>query len=81
MSQPLPEVYVRGPVRHPTVDWTDDLTLAQAIVAADYTGFMNPVLVRVIRHGQVAETMRGVDLLRHKDVPLEPGDIIVLTGE
>jgi PBP1b-binding outer membrane lipoprotein LpoB len=75
-SQQLPEVVVRGPVRNPVVPWTEGLTLAQAIVDADYTGFMNPILVRVIRNGQMIEEMKGIDLLHHHDVPLEAGDIV-----
>jgi hypothetical protein len=75
-SQRPPEVVVRGPVRNPVVPWTEGLTLAKAIVDADYTGFMNPILVRVIRNGQMIEEMKGIDLLHHRDVPLEPGDIV-----
>jgi hypothetical protein len=71
-----PEVFVRGPVRNPTVPWVDDLSLAQAIVDADYTGFMNPILIRVIRDGQMVEELKGSDLLHHQDFPLQPGDII-----
>ena len=77
-SQRPPEVVVQGPVRHPVVPWVGDLTLARAIVQADYTGFMNPVLVRVIRNGQMVQEVRGVDLLHGQDFPLEPGDIVDL---
>jgi hypothetical protein len=77
-AQQPPEVFVQGPVRNPVVPWTEGLTLAQAIVDADYTGFMNPVLVRVIRNGQMIEEMKGIDLLHHHDVPLEPGDIVAI---
>ncbi len=71
-----PLVVVRGPVRNPTVAWTEDLTLAKAILAADYTGFMDPILVRVIRNGQMIEELKGIDLLHGQDVPLQPGDIV-----
>ena len=67
---------MQGPVRNPVVPWTEGLTLAQAIVDADYTGFMNPKLVRVIRNGQIIEEMKGIDLLHHQDVPLETGNIV-----
>lgn len=73
-----PRVMVQGPVRNPVVPWEDGLTLAKAIVDADYTGFMNPVLIRVIRNGQMVEELRGIDLLHHQDFPLEPGDIITI---
>ena len=75
-SQQLPEVMVQGPVRNHVVPWREGLTLAQAIVEADYTGYMNPILVRVIRNGQMIEEMKGIDLLHHHDVPLEAGDIV-----
>jgi hypothetical protein len=77
-SERPPEVAVQGPVRNPVVPWVDDLTLAKAIVDADYTGFMNPIFIRVIRNGQMIEEMRGIDLLHHQDFPLEPGDIVVV---
>lgn len=71
-----PEVVVRGPVQNPVVPWQEGLTLAQAIVAADYTGYMNPMLIRVTREGQIVSEMKGSDLLQHKDFDLQPGDII-----
>jgi hypothetical protein len=71
-----PEVIVQGPVRNRVVPWTEGLTLAKAIVDADYTGFMNPVLVRVIRDGQMIDEMKGSDLLHGRDVPLKPGDVV-----
>jgi len=77
-SQAPPEVMVQGKVRNPVVAWTEDLTLARAIVAADYTGFMNPVVVRVVRNGRVVVEMRGIDLLHGRDAPLQAGDIVVL---
>ncbi len=75
-SQRPPQVIVRGPVRNPAVPWVEDLTLAKAIVAAEYTGFMNPILVRIIRNGQMIEEVKGIDLLHGHDTPLEPGDIV-----
>lgn len=71
-----PEVVLRGPVRNNTVPWEDGLTLAKAIVDAEYTAFMNPLAIRVIRDGAIVADMKGVDLLHHQDFPLEPGDIV-----
>ncbi|HZM02663.1 MAG TPA: hypothetical protein VFC44_06540 [Candidatus Saccharimonadales bacterium] len=73
-----PFVLLRGSVQHPALPWTHGMTLANAIVAADYTGFMNPILVRVIRQGQIVDECKGVDLLHGHDFPLESGDIILL---
>jgi hypothetical protein len=76
-QRPL-QVVVQGPVRYPVVPWEENLTLTKAIVTADYTGFLNPKLIRVIREGQVIEELQGIDLLKGRDVPLQPGDIIAL---
>jgi len=75
-SERPPEIIIRGPVANPVVPWQDGLTLAQAIVDANYTGFMNPMLVRVTREGQIIAELKGSDLLQHKDVDLQPGDIV-----
>src|SRR5271155_2184006 len=49
-----PVVFVQGPVRNPEVPWEEGMKLSQAIVAAEYTAFMNPRVVRVLRNGQLA---------------------------
>jgi hypothetical protein len=54
------------------------MKLSQAVVAADYTGFMNPTLIRVLRNGQPAGEFKGVDLLHHQDMELEDGDTVVI---
>ena len=38
-------VWVVGNVRQPVVPWTEDLTLAKAIVTADYLGNRDPSLI------------------------------------
>jgi hypothetical protein len=73
-----PSVTVRGEVENPVIPWTDDLTLTKAIVAAHYTGFMNPSAVRVMRNGQVVQQFLAVDLLRGHDMPLQSGDVVEL---
>lgn len=73
-----PVVYVQGPVRNPVVEWKEGLTLSQAIVAAEYTAFMNPLVIRVLRNGQVAGEFKGIDLLRHQDMDLEAGDTVIV---
>ena len=75
LQQP-PVVILRGPVRNNTVPWEDGLGLAKAIADAEYTAFMNPLAIRVIRNGAVVSEMKGIDLLHHQDFPLEPGDIV-----
>jgi hypothetical protein len=79
MSQPqAPSVLVRGEVKKPLVPWTEDLTLARAIVAAEYTGSFDPREILLIRKGETLKfnprrLLRGAD-----DVPLAPGDIVEL---
>ncbi len=73
-----PAVFVQGPVKNPVVAWEEGMKLSQAIVDAEYTAFMNPILVRVFRNGQVVREFKGVDLLHHEDMELENGDTILI---
>jgi hypothetical protein len=73
-----PVVFVQGQVRHAVVVWQEGMKLSQAIVAAVYTGFTNPGLIRVLRNGQIAGEFRGIDLLHHEDMELEEGDTILI---
>ncbi len=73
-----PSVFFQGPVQNPVVPWHDGLTLTQAIVEADYTAFMNPEMIRVMRNGQVAGELKGIDLLHHQDMDLESGDTVII---
>ena len=71
-----PAVWFRGLIRHPRVAWTENLTLAQALVAADYTGTLDPTSIKIIRQGQTyridpKRLLRGLE-----DPPLEPGDLV-----
>jgi hypothetical protein len=68
-------IRVLGSVRYPLIEWTDGLTLARAIVAADYTGPRDPTEIIVSRQREQIK-LNLKDLLRGDDVPLEPGDTI-----
>src|SRR5260370_36144912 len=48
-----PNVTVLGPVHNPVMPWTEDLTLAKAIIAADYFGKTDPKGIVIRRNGQV----------------------------
>jgi hypothetical protein len=75
-SRPKPPIVtVTGPVRNSIIPWTEELTLAKAIVAADYTGYLNPKLIRVIRDGQPTD-IKPSALLAGEDMPLQAGDTI-----
>ena len=73
-----PVVFMQGPVRNPVVPWEEGMKLSEAIVKAEYTSFMNPMLVRVLRNGQVAGQFKGIDLLHHEDMALENGDTVLI---
>jgi hypothetical protein len=58
----FPVVTVVGPVRNPKLDWTADLTLARAIVAANYQGAGEPREI-VLRRGGEEVRIAPKDLL------------------
>jgi hypothetical protein len=72
-----PTVTINGEVRNPIVPWNEELTLAKALVAADYYGKTDPAEVIIVRGGQ-ATRVDLKQLLNGQDVPLSPGDIVEL---
>lgn len=74
-----PSVTINGPVNTPVLPWTEDLTLAQAIVQAEYTAPGEPAEVFLVRSGR-AFRLDLQQLFSGRDVPLEPGDIIQLNA-
>lgn len=68
-------VFVRGDVRNPVVPWSEDLTLARAILAAEYVGRFDPHSINLIR-GSRSRRFSTAMLLAGADTDLEPGDII-----
>ena len=71
-------MWIRGDVKNPAVPWNEELTLARAIVAAEYKGFWDPHVITIIRQGQ-SYKINPRDLLKGRDdPPLEPGDTIVI---
>jgi hypothetical protein len=76
MSQPhQPVVTFIGPVRNPTVQWSQDLTLAKAIVAAGYDAKADPRQIMIVRNGQ-AIPVDPKKLLEGEDIPLVAGDLV-----
>jgi hypothetical protein len=76
MSQPQqPVVTFIGPVRIPTVLWSQDLTLAKAIVAAGYDAKADPRQIMIVRNGQ-AIPVDPKKLLEGEDIPLVAGDLV-----
>jgi hypothetical protein len=72
-----PVVTVQGQVRNNVVPWTEDLTVAKAIVAADYFGRTDPREIILVRQ-RFAKRIDPRTLLSGTDVPLQPGDILEL---
>jgi hypothetical protein len=70
-------VTVVGPVHTPSLPWTQDLTLAKAIINAGYDSAVDPKQIMIVRNGQ-AIPVDPKSLLAGQDVPLLPGDMIVL---
>lgn len=70
-------VIVRGDVKNEVVPWTEDMTVAKAIVAAEYLGLVDPKRIIVIHDDKPTE-IKPSDLLNGKDLPLEAGDVVVL---
>ncbi|MEI6392551.1 MAG: hypothetical protein WCT12_15775 [Verrucomicrobiota bacterium] len=71
----VPSVTVHGAVRNPLIPWTEDLTVAKAIVAAVYYGAKDPVEIFVVRRGQ-AFRVDAKQLLHGNDPVLESGDVM-----
>jgi hypothetical protein len=75
-QQQQPVVFFRGYVRRLAVPWVEGLTLAQALVQADYTGALDPRLITVTRGGE----LHRIDVRRllsgREDPLLEPGDLV-----
>jgi hypothetical protein len=72
-----PTVTLVGEVRNPIVRWTADLTLAKAVVAAEYYGSVDPTEIVIQREGQ-ENRYDPKNLLGGQDVQLEPNDVILL---
>ena len=68
-------VFVRGDVRNPVIPWSEELTLARAILAAEYVGRWDPHSINVVR-GNRSKRFSPSRLLSGEDMDLEPGDVI-----
>jgi hypothetical protein len=78
MQQGTPvNITILGPVSNPIVTWSNDLTLAKAIIAAGYNGRTDPKEIVIHRNGQ-SIPVDPQTLLNGEDVPLLSGDVIEL---
>jgi len=74
IQQRGPVVIVSGQVRTPFVPWTQGMTLARAIVTAEYYG-PDPRVIVIVRNGEELP-VTPAQLLGGEDVPLQSGDIV-----
>lgn len=74
-NQP-PTVTFRGDVRNPVVPWTEDLSLAAALLAAEYTALWDPHSISITRQGQTFRVNPRHFLSGAENPLLEPGDIV-----
>jgi hypothetical protein len=72
-----PAVTILGTVRNSTIPWTPDLTLIQALAAAQYYGAADPSAIIVVRAGRGTQ-YDPKRVLEGEDVPLQPQDMIVI---
>ena len=75
-----PSVTVNGEVRNRVIPWTEGLTLAKAVLAADYYGAADPGQIILVHHG-IATRLDPKQLLTGVDIPLQPGDIVQLVPQ
>lgn len=76
-QQPPPAaVFFRGNVRNAIVAWEDGMTLAEAILEADYQGVETPRTIRITSHTGESFSVDPERLLRGEDYFLEAGDVI-----
>ena len=74
MQQPKTVSFI-GDVQNRVITWTEDLTMANAIVAADYRGRHDPKAFVLHRNGQ-NYPISARQLLQGEDFSLQPGDTI-----
>src|SRR5712671_3064226 len=53
LQHPGPNVTVAGPVKYTVIPWNDELTVARAIIAAEYLGNADPREIVILRSGQL----------------------------
>ncbi len=77
MQAQNPSVTVNGNVRNKVVPWTEGLTLARAIVTAEYLGTMDPREIILVHRG-IASRIDPKKLLEQEGPTMQPGDIVEL---
>jgi hypothetical protein len=73
-----PTVLVQGDVKNHVIPLSEDMTVAQAIDAAEYKSYFDPHQILLIRHGQATRIEPRKLLSGRQNPVLEAGDIIQL---
>lgn len=71
-------ITVKGDVMNPILPYSKDLTLAKALISARWRGIREPKFITIIRGEESFKIKTSDFLAAGEDLPLEPGDIIVL---
>jgi hypothetical protein len=82
MSQPVPstsdpQIRILGSVRNPALTWSEGLTLARALVLAEYEKSTAPASITIFRNNQPLQ-IDPQRVLQGEDYPLFPGDIVYI---
>jgi len=80
MQGAMTDITVLGQVQKHQVPWVAGLTLAQALATADYTGSQDPQEI-ILKRNSVETQIDLKQLLNGRDVPLQPGDVILVIGQ
>jgi hypothetical protein len=72
-----PMVRILGPVKNPVLLWSDGLTLARAMVEAEYQKPNTPTAITIYRNNQPL-SIDPQRVLQGEDYPLFPGDIVYI---
>ncbi len=68
-------IMIIGAVRNNQIAFTQGLTLANALIEADYIGQIDPKQILINRNGQQLQ-IEPKQLLGGEDIPLQSGDIV-----
>lgn len=72
-----PQIHILGSVRNPVLVWSEGLTLARALVLADYQRNNPPSSITIYRNNQPLQ-IDPQTILGGADYPLYPGDLIYI---
>jgi hypothetical protein len=76
-STTQPQVRVLGSVRNPVLPWSEGLTLAHALVQAEYEKSTPPSAITIFRNNEPLQ-IDVQQVLQGADYPLFPGDIVLI---